>query len=86
MQSPVNITVRVYNYPEASKVPEKKLERTEQKAQEVAQEILSGSKRVVVSTVKLSKKLFVKLIRDLLPALTLKVIKSVPGILMMAVA
>ena len=86
MSAPVNVSVRVYNYPEARKIPAKKRERTVKKTEEIAKAIQAGHKQIVVNTFKLSKKLLVKLLGDVLPHVTMKVIKAIPGILLLAVA
>lgn len=85
MGSPININIRVIAAPEAQALPPKKVDETVKKAEDVAQKILEGHKIIAVNALKLSKKLLVKLIRDVLPDMTLKVIKAIPGILLLAV-
>lgn len=86
MGAPINIQVNVWNVPELNKLPEKVRTKTVEKTEKVAQAIAQGSKQVVVNTVRLSKKMLIKLLTEVLPSVALKVIKIIPGLLILAVA
>jgi len=86
MGAPINIQVNVWNVPELNKLPEKVRTKTVEKTEEIAKAIAQGSKQMVINTVKLSKRMLIKLLTEALPSVALKIVKIIPGILLLAVA